>query len=114
MWMNSGASTFSYTVFTSKHPAGPYTEVNKPVMPYSRGTNGYGNGDFGIHIGPNGTGYIVYDTTPFVTGPPLFSAPNITYGVVQQLTPTYTATEPGYVVTDLTNIEAWDMFYRKG
>ena len=83
-------------------------------MPYARGDNSWGNGDFGIHIGPNGTGYIVYDTTPYVTGPPLFSSPNITYGVIQQLTPNYTATEPSYVVTDLTNIEAFDIFYRNG
>ena len=83
-------------------------------MPFSRGNESYGNGDFGIHIGPDGTGYMAYDTTPVVTGPSLFAPPNITYGVVQQLTPDYKATEAAYVVTDLTNIEAFDICYRNG
>lgn len=83
-------------------------------MPYSRSDESYGNGDFGIHIGPDGTGYIAYDTTPVVAGPSLFSTPNVTYGVVQQLTSDYKATEASYVVTDLTNIEAFDIWYRNG
>ncbi|KXS99594.1 hypothetical protein AC578_2222 [Pseudocercospora eumusae] len=114
MWMNSGASTYSYTVFNSSSPVGPFVELNKPVMPYARGNTSYGNGDFGITIGPDGVGYIAYDTTPFVTGPPLFSNPNITFGIVQRLTPDYKATEDEYIVTGLANIEAWDMFWRDG
>lgn len=55
MWMNSGSSNYSYTVFTSMSPIGPYTRVNQPVLPFSRGSQSYGNGDFGIHIGPDGT-----------------------------------------------------------
>ncbi|KXT14973.1 hypothetical protein AC579_7737 [Pseudocercospora musae] len=81
-------------------------------MPSARGNISYGNGDFGITLGPDGVGYIVYDTTPSVTGPPLFSNPNITFGVVQRLTPDYKATEHEYIVTGLANVEAWDMFWK--
>lgn len=59
-------------------------------------------------------GYLVYDVTPVVSGPELFVTFNVTFGVVQQLTPNYTAVEPAYEVTDLTNIEAWDIWYRDG
>lgn len=57
---------------------------------------------------------MVYDVTPVVSGPELFVSFNVTYGVVQQLTPNYTAVEPAYEVTDLTNTEAWDIWYRDG
>lgn len=53
--MNEGAALYSYTVFTSMSPTGPFKEVNQPVMAYARGDNSWGNGDFGITIGPNGT-----------------------------------------------------------
>lgn len=55
LWINEGASTYGYTVFTSSSPAGPYVEVNSPVMARQRGGGDFGNGDFGIIIGPNGT-----------------------------------------------------------
>lgn len=55
MWMNEGAAEYSYTSFTSDSPTGPFVEAAQPVMAYARGDASYGNGDFGITIGPNGT-----------------------------------------------------------
>lgn len=54
LWMNSGASLYSYTVFTSMNPTGPFVQVSQPVMPYARGNESWGNGDFGIVVGPDG------------------------------------------------------------
>ena len=53
-WMNEGASVHSYTAFTSMSPTGPFVEKNQPWMPYSRGDDSYGNGDFGLVVGPEG------------------------------------------------------------
>ena len=55
LWFNEGASTYGYTVLTSDSPTGPFVEVNQPVMAATRGNGDFGNGDFGIVIGPNGT-----------------------------------------------------------
>ncbi|KAF2094605.1 hypothetical protein NA57DRAFT_80404 [Rhizodiscina lignyota] len=115
MWMNEGAAEYSYTTFTSSHPTGPFVEKAQPVMAYARGSESYGNGDFGITIGPNGTGYIVYDTTPVVSTHGYLEISNITFGIVQELSDDYTSTKPNWMITgNVNNIEAWDMFYRGG
>jgi hypothetical protein len=54
LWINTGASIYGYAVFTSANPVGPWTEVQSPVMARQRGGGDFGNGDFGIVIGPTG------------------------------------------------------------
>ncbi|KKA23665.1 hypothetical protein T310_2298 [Rasamsonia emersonii CBS 393.64] len=92
----------------------PLCRKNSPVMARERGGGDFGNGDFGIVIGPDGKGYIAYDNAPAIPKHSIFQNPNLTYGIVQELSEDYTDVTDNYVITDLANIEAWDMIYRDG
>lgn len=59
-------------------------------------------------------GYIAYDNAPAIPKHSIFQNPNLTYGIVQELSEDYTDVTDNYVITDLANIEAWDMIYRDG
>jgi hypothetical protein len=106
LWINVYDNVSGYRVFTSKQPAGPFTEVSEPTLAVNRNAPaaGLNNGDHDTFVDDDGTAYLAY--TDWRTQGSI---------VIEKLSDDY-LTGTGEYVKNITKgqTEAPGMFKRKG